>query len=419
MGNSPADCSLGGPATARGVPALPARRHWAMLLTPTPEPGRPAVPDDALQVFARIGWSVPVDRVRGRTLSVVTESSLDVDRGVRHRDRRRGHRPSRRHAGGLGAARLPLAPGVGGTGFGTRQLPAAPVPTGERAYGDVVVTRDRVATFVAATGIDHPLHADLAHCRGMGFDDVVVQGLELVDDVVRSSGASIGTVEAWFRKPVVAGETVALGSADDGVWTMRAAGGELAADRARRVLRSRHHPARGRRRDRRHRACRRTAARDPRLPDALPQSLGSVDGRRRRRPGGRSRPDARDRRRVGLRQDRAGAVDHGPARRSRGRARGVRALQRRRAGRRPAGHGAGPARHADGDDLPGPAHGPQPGGQDRTPADRGPARPPGRLAAATPATSPSSWCERSASPSRLADWTSTPTRCRAGCASGS
>ena len=228
MGNSPADCSLGGPATARGVPALPARRHWAMLLTPTPEPGRPAVPDDALQVFARIGWSVPVDRVRGRTLSVVTESSLDVDRGVRHRDRRRGHRPSRRHAGGLGAARLPLAPGVGGTGFGTRQLPAAPVPTGERAYGDVVVTRDRVATFVAATGIDHPLHADLAHCRGMGFDDVVVQGLELVDDVVRSSGASIGTVEAWFRKPVVAGETVALGSADDGVWTMRAAGGELA-----------------------------------------------------------------------------------------------------------------------------------------------------------------------------------------------
>jgi len=45
---------------------------------------------------------------------------------------------------------------------------------------------------------------------------------------VRASGASIGTVEAWFRTTVVAAETVALGSADDGVWTMRAAGGELA-----------------------------------------------------------------------------------------------------------------------------------------------------------------------------------------------
>ncbi len=114
------------------------------------------------------------------------------------------------------------------------------MPTGERAYGDVVVTRDRVTTFVAATGIDHPLHADLAHCRRMGFDDVVVQGLELVDDVVRASGVSIGTVEAWFRKAVVAGETVALGSADDGVWTLRAAGDQLAlvARRARRLGRS-------------------------------------------------------------------------------------------------------------------------------------------------------------------------------------
>src|SRR6478672_4512626 len=125
MGNSPADCSLGGPATARGVPALPARRHWAMLLTPTPEPGRPAVPDDALQVFARIGWSVPVDRVRGRTLSVVTERrwmSIGAS-GTEIADEVTARLDGTPVAAALLVSRSRL--GVGGAAFGTRQLPAA------------------------------------------------------------------------------------------------------------------------------------------------------------------------------------------------------------------------------------------------------------------------------------------------------
>ena len=352
MGNSPADCSLGGPASRRTV-RCPRSRHAV-----TGGCCSHRRPSRTVQRFPTMRCrSSPASSgasrwtsVRGRTLAVVTERRWMSTTRVQHRDRRRGHRPSRRRPRRLGAAGLPLdGAGSAAPAFGTRQLPATPVLAGERAYGDVVVTRDRVATFVAATGIDHPLHADLDHCRRMGFDDVVVQGLELVDDVVRASGASVGTVEAWFRKAIVAGETVALGSADDGCGPCAPRAASSPSSRASspptswpRASASTGDGAGAVTADPAPVAEPLLVIRDFRT-QFLSRSgpLTAVDGVDL---SARSRPDARHRRRVGSGKTGAGAVDHGPARRSR------RSSARARVrfdgvelGRRPAGHGAGPA----------------------------------------------------------------------------
>ena len=212
----------------RVVPAAPASCHWGMLLVPSGPGGGQPLPDDALQVYAHLTWRAALDELRGQTLRVTTArrwvsvgpSNTEVA------DQVTAHHRDDEVASALLVSRT--ATGVPEAPFGVRALPSAPPATAEVAYGDVVVERSRVTTFATTSGITHSLHLDAEACRLAGFDDLVVQGLELLDDVVRAAGATTRGVSAWFRRAVVAGERVRLSAADDRVWVVSVADGSAA-----------------------------------------------------------------------------------------------------------------------------------------------------------------------------------------------
>ncbi|WP_162941666.1 MaoC family dehydratase [Desertimonas flava] len=212
----------------RIVPAAPDPCHWGMLLVPNGPAGAQPLPDDAMQVYARLRWRVPVDALRGRRLRVATSrrwvsvgpSNTEVADVVIAHD---GYAEV---ASALLVSRTIC--GVPDPPQGVRALPPSPAVPEEVADVDLTVCRARVTTFATVSGITHPLHCDRERCRRAGFADLVVQGLELLDDVVRAAGPAAHESAAWFRRPVVAGERLTLLTSAGNTWAIRAADGELA-----------------------------------------------------------------------------------------------------------------------------------------------------------------------------------------------
>ena len=112
---------------------------------------------------------------------------------------------------------------------GNRALPAAPDTDADHVYGELVIDRSRVLEFAAVAKIDHPLHLDVEHCASQGFNDLVVQGLELVDAIARAARMSTGRISTWFRRAVVAGESATLWCTPPDKWVVRTSTGDVAA----------------------------------------------------------------------------------------------------------------------------------------------------------------------------------------------
>ncbi|MBI5088788.1 MAG: MaoC family dehydratase N-terminal domain-containing protein [Actinobacteria bacterium] len=201
---------------------------WIVPLTPHFAGPGVDVPADAVQVSVelRVDLPTPPDRpLRARRFErwrSTRDGRVEVAHDVECVD----------GAGAVVAAARWVSRGSAGSApdHGARVPTSAPAAPSGQPVACLRVGRGDVLAYATAVGVRHPLHTDPAACRAAGFDDLVVQGVLLLDAIAQAAELDHGRLQVWFVSASIVGERCEL-HRDGPTWSVRAADRTIAVAR--------------------------------------------------------------------------------------------------------------------------------------------------------------------------------------------